>query len=100
MGISAKDYSVSTLLRVDRPGSVEDRHRADRQTAGELLTADEASEQYGIPRSAVDVWYASGRLTAHYPGGHRRFRADQVERLLPLLDDARAADASEAADHG
>jgi hypothetical protein len=90
MGVAAKEYGINSLLRVERPGSVVDRSRRNRVVDGELLTADEIAERYNLPRSVVDGWYQAGRLTARYPDddGHRHFRTNQVEKLLPLTKQA------------
>lgn len=51
--------------------------------APELLTPAEVAEAFRVDPKTVNRWAKSGRLTSiRTPGGHRRYRADEVHRLL------------------
>jgi excisionase family DNA binding protein len=55
-----------------------------------LLTSTEIAARYRVTQSAIAKWARNGTLpTAHrLPGGARRFRLSDVERLFaPLNDD-------------
>ena len=49
----------------------------------EWLTTSEAAERLGVHSKTVTVWAREGRLRAYLtPGGHRRFRVEDVDALL------------------
>ena len=49
----------------------------------ELLTPAEVAELFRVDSKTVRRWAASGRLPSiRTPGGHRRFRAEDVRRKL------------------
>lgn len=54
-----------------------------------LLTPGEVAALFRVDPKTVTRWAASGRLSSlRTPGGHRRFRADEVRRFLAgLLDE-------------
>jgi excisionase family DNA binding protein len=62
-------------------------------TAGRLLTPSEVAALFRVDRKTVARWAAAGHLTSiRTPGGHRRFREEEVARLLntpadPLPDE-------------
>jgi excisionase family DNA binding protein len=49
----------------------------------EWLTTTEAAERLGVHPKTVTIWAREGRLRAYLtPGGHRRFRPEDVGALL------------------
>ena len=54
------------------------------ETADDLLTPDEIVRIYKISRQSVGRWARDGTLptAARTPGGHRRFRRGDVERVF------------------
>jgi excisionase family DNA binding protein len=49
----------------------------------EWLTTSQAAERLGVHPKTVTIWAREGRLRAYLtPGGHRRFRAEDVDALL------------------
>lgn len=48
-----------------------------------ILTTKQVAERFGVHPATVVSWANGGQL-AHFrtPGGHRRFRVEDVERLL------------------
>ena len=56
------------------------------ETDDDLLTPDEIAETYKISRQTVGRWAREGTLPtgARTPGGHRRFRRGDVERVLAV----------------
>ena len=62
----------------------------DRQSPPQLLTPSEVAALFRVDPKTVSRWAATGKLSAvRTLGGHRRFRADEVYRLLHAsgLDD-------------
>lgn len=53
-------------------------------TADDLLTPDEIAEKYQVSVQTIGRWARKGTLptAARTPGGHRRFRRGDVERLF------------------
>lgn len=48
-----------------------------------LLTPGEVAELFGVDPKTVSRWADAGKLRAQRTlGGHRRYRAEEVERLL------------------
>lgn len=45
----------------------------------ELLTAGEVARLFGVDHRTVNKWAKSGALPAIKPGGHWRFRAEEVQ---------------------
>ena len=49
----------------------------------ELLTSTEVAALFGVDRRTVVLWAKHGRIaTLRTPGGHHRFRASEIRRLL------------------
>jgi predicted site-specific integrase-resolvase len=56
---------------------------ADEPFEQRLLTTREVAEMFGVRDVTVFRWGASGKLaTFDQPGHHRRYFADEVERML------------------
>ena len=54
--------------------------------AGTLLRAGEVAVLLQVSRRTVAAWAAAGRLPfIETPGGHRRFRASEVARIIDGL---------------
>ncbi len=54
----------------------------------ELLTPAEVAALFRVNPKTVTRWHRSGKISAiRTLGGHRRFRADEVRRLLEANDD-------------
>jgi excisionase family DNA binding protein len=54
-----------------------------REPIPQLLTVNEVALLFGVGGKTVTRWADQGRLACiRTLGGHRRFRADQVARLL------------------
>lgn len=52
-------------------------------TQSDLLTTAEAAERLGVHPKTVAIWAREGRLRAYLtPGGHRRFRPEDVDALF------------------
>jgi excisionase family DNA binding protein len=62
------------------------RNRSDVQAAGggpEWLTLGQAAKYLGVAQSTIRKWSDAGRLPAFYtPGGHRRFRRNDLDEFL------------------
>ncbi|MCW2621515.1 MAG: binding domain, excisionase family [Frankiales bacterium] len=57
------------------------------QPAVRLLTPGEVALAFRVDRKTVARWAADGRLSSiRTPGGHRRFREDEVKTLLAIVD--------------
>lgn len=55
----------------------------DRQSPPQLLTPSEVAALFRVDPKTVSRWAATGKLSAvRTLGGHRRFKADEVYRLL------------------
>ncbi|MCA1570610.1 MAG: helix-turn-helix domain-containing protein [Chloroflexi bacterium] len=67
-----------------------------------LLSVAQAATLLGVHPNTIRSWTSAGRLTAYRINrrGDRRFRRDDVERLLVAGTAASAADAADAATHG
>ena len=54
------------------------------ETADDLLTPDEIADTYKVSRQTIGRWARAGTLptAARTPGGHRRFRRADVERVF------------------
>jgi excisionase family DNA binding protein len=52
-------------------------------TENELLTPSEVAEMFRVNPKTVTRWARSGKISAvRTLGGHRRFRASEIQRLL------------------
>ncbi len=50
-----------------------------------LLTAQQIQERYGLHRNTLYKWEKGGILhPVRTPGGRRRYRKEEIERLLSL----------------
>lgn len=48
-----------------------------------LLTPGEVARKFRVDPKTVTRWAAAGKISSiRTPGGHRRFRADEVQALL------------------
>lgn len=57
--------------------------RNDGKPEERLYTPGEVAHLFRVDPKTVTRWAASGRITSiRTPGGHRRFRAAEVDRLL------------------
>lgn len=57
------------------------------ETTNELLTPAEVAQMFRVSPKTVTRWARSGRISAvRTLGGHRRFRADEIRRLLANLE--------------
>lgn len=55
----------------------------DYQTPSRLLTPGEVAALFRVDPKTVTRWAAAGRIgSIRTPGGHRRFREDEVKALL------------------
>jgi len=56
---------------------------AERQETPELLTPSEVAAMFRVNPKTVTRWARAGRISyIKTLGGHRRFRADEIEQLL------------------
>ena len=56
---------------------------------GRLLTPGEVAAMFRVDPKTVTRWAAAGRISSiRTPGGHRRFREDEVRALLSGTDPA------------
>ncbi len=61
--------------------SMNERH--ERPEAEELLTPSEVAKLFRVDPKTVTRWAKAGKLSSiRTLGGHRRYRADEVRRLL------------------
>jgi excisionase family DNA binding protein len=64
----------------DAPSAASDRAPAD---ADELLTPAEVAAMFRVSPKTVTRWHRTGKVSAiRTLGGHRRFRASEIRRLL------------------
>src|SRR5919108_5744121 len=65
---------------------VSKRSRSEGRQAGgglEWLTLGQAAKYLGVAQSTIRKWSDAGRLPAFYtPGGHRRFRRNDLDEFL------------------
>lgn len=55
----------------------------DLETPDRLLTPSEVAQMFRVNPKTVTRWARAGKLTAiRTLGGHRRFRASEIERCL------------------
>lgn len=60
---------------------------AEQTDAGALLTPAEVAVMFRVNPKTVTRWARAGKITSiRTLGGHRRFRAAEVERFLELAD--------------
>lgn len=53
------------------------------ETAVDLMTPDEVAKLFRVDPKTVTRWAGAGRVrSVRTPGGHRRFRREEVARLL------------------
>jgi excisionase family DNA binding protein len=63
----------------DRPDEARDRG----DTPEELLTPSEVAAMFRVNPKTVTRWHRTGKVSAiRTLGGHRRFRASEIRRLL------------------
>lgn len=61
---------------------------AEQQQADSLLTPAEVAALFRVNPKTVTRWARSGKITAiRTLGGHRRFRATEIQRCLEQLDE-------------
>ena len=59
----------------------------DEPSPDALLTPSEVAALFRVNPKTVTRWAQAGRITAlHTLGGHRRFRASEVRRVVELAD--------------
>lgn len=69
------------------------KSRPARQKPPALLTSGEVAEMFRVDPATVTRWENTGKLTAiRTLGGHRRFRADEIDALLKGAPPEIAAD--------
>jgi excisionase family DNA binding protein len=60
-----------------------DTHGAESEEASILLTPGEVAALFRVDPKTVTRWASNGRIPSiRTPGGHRRFRKDDVQRYL------------------
>ncbi|MFC0675845.1 BldC family transcriptional regulator [Brachybacterium hainanense] len=60
-----------------------ERRTVETATAGGLMTPAEVAKLFRVDPKTVTRWAQSGKLSSlRTLGGHRRYRRDEVERLL------------------
>jgi excisionase family DNA binding protein len=65
--------------------------RARITNADQLLTRSEVAAIFGVTAKTVTRWASQGRVpTIRTLGGHRRYRATDIERVLAVGTDRRA----------
>jgi excisionase family DNA binding protein len=63
----------------------------ESQQADELLTPSEVAAMFRVNPKTVTRWARSGKISAiRTLGGHRRFRAAEIRRLLEQVEDTTA----------
>jgi excisionase family DNA binding protein len=61
---------------------------AEQQQADSLLTPAEVAALFRVNPKTVTRWARSGKITAiRTLGGHRRFRATEIQRCLEQLNE-------------
>jgi excisionase family DNA binding protein len=59
----------------------------NHEPANALLTPAEVAQMFRVSPKTVTRWARAGRISAvRTLGGHRRFRADEIRRLLAQLE--------------
>lgn len=62
-------------------------HPGNDAAGSELLTPGQVAELFGVDPKTVTRWANAGKLhPIRTLGGHRRFPADEVQRLLEEID--------------
>lgn len=76
--------------RSEQPARSVEPERADEPD--ELLTPAEVAALFRVNPKTVTRWHRSGKISAiRTLGGHRRFRADEIHRLLDESDEPATA---------
>ena len=71
---------ISVLMAVENP-----------MAENELLTPSEVAVMFRVNPKTVTRWARAGKISAvRTLGGHRRFRASEIRRLLSELEDLQA----------
>jgi excisionase family DNA binding protein len=53
-----------------------------------LLTPAETAARFGVHTRTLRAWEGAGKITAQRTlGGHRRYREDEIEKLLEKKED-------------
>lgn len=69
------------------------------QPSERLMTPGEVAELFRVDPKTVTRWAAAGRINSiRTPGGHRRFRESEVQRLLRSLSEV--ADSADSGANG
>ncbi|MCU1463307.1 MAG: BldC family transcriptional regulator [Acidimicrobiales bacterium] len=64
---------------------------ADNENRDQLLTPSEVAQMFRVNPKTVTRWARAGKITAiRTLGGHRRFRASEVEAFLAQAERAEA----------
>src|SRR5437660_7407963 len=64
-------------------------HMADNENRDQLLTPSEVAQMFRVNPKTVTRWARAGKITAiRTLGGHRRFRAAEVEAFLAQAERA------------
>ena len=59
----------------------------------QLLTMAEVADIFRVSKQAIRTWTNSGKLPCiRTPGGHRRFRREDVEKMISGGDDEKMVD--------
>jgi excisionase family DNA binding protein len=79
----AETGRLRALLAVQGRAGEAEEHEGTAEGEEETLTPGEVARLFRVDPKTVTRWEAAGRLTsARTPGGHRRYRAREVRRLL------------------
>ena len=80
-GIDPMDHSTWNRLGAQRASRSLSRQHLN--TEKRLLTPGEVAALFRVDPKTVTRWAAAGRISSiRTPGGHRRFREDEVRALL------------------
>ena len=83
LDITAGSHRITQVYSGFRVALVEDRTVTARTRARQWLALGEASESLGVHPSTLRVWADAGDVRSfRTPGGHRRFRASEIEALV------------------
>lgn len=80
---------ANRTVRGDMPGTEEATIMLEEQQVDSLLTPAEVAALFRVNPKTVTRWARAGKITAiRTLGGHRRYRATEIQRCLEQMEPA------------